>query len=461
MNPQLTLGFILLLTQGFGQNLIPDPYFNQLRNCSDPPKDDFVHYWYCTSGDLCDAYHVCIGNIPFSPTGDHHKRYQKKGDGMVSILLLTDLMIEARSYIASPLSVPLVKDQAYYVRFFISPKKYDGQLRNIVADVVGMNLTHKKTQQGTTTMEVTSPQIERMGTFFEDYDQWYKIHGKYIARGGEKYAIIGNFRSDEESNYKYTKPPPGAIPNGAYAFIDDVLIEAFNPLPDTMLFCASQTTVLNAGFHDATYQWNTGDRDSTISVSRSGKYKVHATIDTLVFEDSTVLIYMDDFSNHTTIDTFICTDSELILGSPAPGRVQWSHGGNSPVIPIREPGTYQLSVENTCGTYQFIYQVSEKVCDCELDLPNAFSPNGDNRNDIFTIIDQCRFRKWSLGSFHVYDQWGGMVYQELGQSVQWDGQSSDGEELPPGLYTFRLTATTQKRNEEETIQKVGTVYLLR
>ncbi|MBY5957536.1 gliding motility-associated C-terminal domain-containing protein [Membranicola marinus] len=380
---------------------------------------------------------------------------------MMSITLLSDLKSESKSYIASPLYIPLIKDQAYYVRYFISPKKYNRQLPNIVADAAGMYLTPEKVQLDIITTLPFTAQIERKGTFFEDYDRWYKVQGKYIARGGEKYAIIGNFRSDEESNYKYTKPGPLAVPNLAYVFIDDILIEAFDPLPDTMLFCASQTTVLNAGFHDATYQWNTGDRDSTISVSRSGKYTVQATIDTLVFEDSTVVIYMDDFSNHTTIDTFFCTDSELILGSPAPGRVQWSHGGNSPVIPIREPGTYQLSVENTCGTYQFTYQVSEKVCDCELDLPNAFSPNGDNRNDIFTIIDQCRFRKWSLGSFQVYDQWGGMVYQELGQSVQWDGQSSDGEELPPGVYTFRLTATTQKRNEEETIQKVGTVYLLR
>src|SRR5690606_40793979 len=121
------------------------------------------------------------------------------------------------------------------IRFHISPKRKDNKKRNMVTNVAGMHLTSEKVQGHILTTLPFTPQIERRGTFFDNFDHWYKIQGKYIARGGEKYAIIGNFRSDRESNYKYPNPASGSVPNSAYVFIDDVLIEAFDPLPDTIL----------------------------------------------------------------------------------------------------------------------------------------------------------------------------------------------------------------------------------
>lgn len=462
MKPYLVLGFVFFLVQGYGQNLIPNPYFSQVPDCTVRAVDDFFQSWYNpTTGYRNHAYHSCLDNIPYSPYDVNHKKYQKIGNGMMVILLLSDFNREWKSYIATPLTTSLQKGISYYVRFYISPKKKQKDNRNMVSEAAGMYLTSKNVHQNILTTLPFTPQIERRGTFFEDFDKWYVVQGKYIAQGGEKYAIIGNFRSDQESNYKYTNPSSGSVPNGADVFIDDVLIEAFDPLPDTMLFCGPQTILLNAGFHDATYQWNTDERDSVISVSRSGKYKIRATIDTLVFEDSTVVIYMNEFLNHTTIDTFFCEGAGLVLNSPVPGMARWSTGDVTSSISIRDAGTYRLSVDNTCGTYQFTYQVSERDCNCELVLPTAFSPNGDHQNDIFTVIDQCRYRRWTLGSFRVYDKWGGMIYQESGSMVTWNGQSTNGEELPSGVYTYRLVATVQQGNAEESIVKTGSVHLLR
>src|SRR5690606_14913652 len=227
-----------------------------------------------------------------------------------------------------------------------------------------------------------------------------------------------------ESNYKYTNPASGSVPNAAYVFIDDVLIEAFDPLPDTILLCDHQPITFNAGFHNARYRWNTGERDSMITVNRSGKYRVSALIDTLEFTDSARVIYMDEFSSHTTVDTFFCQTTDLVLQSPIPGKYQWSTDDETSSLTVREAGTYRLSVENECGTYRFTYEVTERDCDCELILPSAFSPNGDSRNDYFLVIDQCRYRAWTLKSFRVYNKWGGKVYEESGASVNWDGQSS-------------------------------------
>ena len=380
---------------------------------------------------------------------------------MISILLLSDQRKEYKSYIATALVKALQKDIPYLIRFYISPRKEENDLRNMVADVIGIYLSSQKAHKAILTTLPFKAQIEQRGTFFEDYDHWYKIQGKYVAQGNEKYAVIGNFQPDQASNFKYTNPSSGSVPNGAHVFIDDVLIEAFDPLPDTILLCENQPLQLDVGFHDATYLWNNGERDSIITVSRSGKYKVKATIDTLEFLDSTTVIYMNEFSSHTTIDTFFCQGSELVLRPPVPGRSQWHTGETESIRTVQDAGTYPLIVENECGTYRFTYEISERDCDCDLILPSAFSPNGDNRNDYFMVIDQCRYRAWTLESFRVYDKWGGKVYEESGPSVNWDGQGSDGRRLSPGVYTYRLEVNLQEGSGEESIIKMGSVQLIR
>lgn len=116
---------------------------------------------------------------------------------------------------------------------------------------------------------------------------------------------------------------------------------------------------------------------------------------------------------------------------------------------------------NECGAYRFTYEISERDCDCDLVFPTAFSPNGDHRNDYFMVIDQCRYRTWTLESFRVYDKWGGKVYEESGPSVNWDRQGSDGQRLSPGVYSYRLEATLQEETGKESMIKTGSVQLIR
>jgi len=341
------------------------------------------------------------------------------------------------------------------------PQKRLSNDRSIVSDVIGMYITSEKVQRDLLTTLPFNPQIEMRGTFFEDFDHWYKVNGKYIADGGERFVVIGNFQPDEKTNFKYTNPESGSVPNGAHVFIDDVLIEVFDPLSDTVLLCERQDIVLNAGFHDARYAWNTGHQDSVITVSRSGKYRVEATIDTLVFADSSVVLYMDELAQRTELDTFYCQDEVIQLRAPAPGRYDWSTGDTAEGITVAEEGLYQLSVENHCGQYEFTYSVFQRDCDCDLILPTAFTPDGDGSNDVFTIIDRCRYSNWNLESFRVYDKWGGLVYQERGSIIGWDGRDSRGRELPPGVYTYRMEAVVRPSGDAKAIVRTGTVQLLR
>ncbi len=57
-------------------------------------------------------------------------------------------------------------------------------------------------------------------------------------------------------------------------------------------------------------------------------------------------------------------------------------------------------------------------------LPNAFSPNGDNRNDYFFLYPTSYVRK--VNRFEVYDRWGGLLFRREDflpndEQLGWDG----------------------------------------
>jgi gliding motility-associated-like protein len=88
-------------------------------------------------------------------------------------------------------------------------------------------------------------------------------------------------------------------------------------------------------------------------------------------------------------------------------------------------------------------------------LPNAFTPNGDGKNDVFRIppgVDVGLIR------FEVYDRLGGRVFMTTDLSQGWDG-TLGGVMQPVGVYVWVIEYTdllTGKR-----VQGSGTVLLIR
>lgn len=66
-------------------------------------------------------------------------------------------------------------------------------------------------------------------------------------------------------------------------------------------------------------------------------------------------------------------------------------------------------------------------------MPNAFTPNGDNENDILFVegntIDEMELA--------IYDRWGEKVFESFDQSIGWDG-TYKGELLEPDAYGYYL-----------------------
>jgi gliding motility-associated-like protein len=82
-------------------------------------------------------------------------------------------------------------------------------------------------------------------------------------------------------------------------------------------------------------------------------------------------------------------------------------------------------------------KVYEIICeDPYVFIPNAFSPNGDNENDVLYVrgiwIEKMVFR--------IFDRWGEMVFESSDPSIGWDG-TFKGRKLDPDVYDFYLDVT--------------------
>ena len=88
-------------------------------------------------------------------------------------------------------------------------------------------------------------------------------------------------------------------------------------------------------------------------------------------------------------------------------------------------------------------------------VPNAFTPNGDGKNDVFKI-ENARYDK--LVDFSIYNRWGQQVYHNNYDINQgWDG-TFHGVQQDLGTYNYNIIVTDPMGN---TKQFKGTVILVR
>lgn len=72
-----------------------------------------------------------------------------------------------------------------------------------------------------------------------------------------------------------------------------------------------------------------------------------------------------------------------------------------------------------------------------LEIPDAFSPNGDGVNDLF-LLKNGGLKDFSL---QIFDRWGNIVFETTQSQTFWDGRTRSGNLVPAGTYFFVLKAS--------------------
>ncbi len=118
-------------------------------------------------------------------------------------------------------------------------------------------------------------------------------------------------------------------------------------------------------------------------------------------------------------------------------------------------GTYTVTLTASTGscvsTATLLIVVEDGLT---LEIPNVFTPNGDNANDIFTI-KSSGVKDISL---QIFNRWGEKLYEFAGAKASWDGITPNGGKAPEGTYFFFVKATGY---DDKVIEQHGTLNLFR
>ncbi|MDD2634311.1 MAG: choice-of-anchor L domain-containing protein [Bacteroidales bacterium] len=97
------------------------------------------------------------------------------------------------------------------------------------------------------------------------------------------------------------------------------------------------------------------------------------------------------------------------------------------------PGNYMFTIidNNNCTAYSLNAIIEESDIDC-LEIPNAFTPNGDGINDRWEIENIDMFPNARV---QIFNRWGQVVFETRSNEQLWDGTSSMGD-CPTGTYVF-------------------------
>jgi gliding motility-associated-like protein len=166
-------------------------------------------------------------------------------------------------------------------------------------------------------------------------------------------------------------------------------------------------------------------------------------------------------------DTLLLDEGEELDAGTEFLTYLWNTGETSQVITPQTERWYSITVSTTndCQATDSVYVVfrEEPVIEPSqyLYVPNAFTPDGDGRNDVFKPIPTSQaFTIYNL-QFTIYDRWGGLVFEGDGISVGWDG-TKNGKLCPAGAYVYRITFQVNGIPGVEGEQTVvGTVVIVR
>ncbi len=214
-------------------------------------------------------------------------------------------------------------------------------------------------------------------------------------------------------------------------------------LPNQVV-CENLSIILDAG-PDGSYLWSTGETTQTISVFIPGTYYVNAinacgqVSDTAFFT-----VNLSDVTAAFTVDS---------VEGVAPFTVQfqnqsidatqyfWNFGssGNSeeesPDFTFMHPGDHEvlLIATNELGCSDTaILLIHVLNCDAHVFIPNSFTPNQDEINQAFYIFSTCT----DAVHITIFNRWGQEVYEWSDDSLGWHGNTSSGNALPQGIYTY-------------------------
>ena len=205
---------------------------------------------------------------------------------------------------------------------------------------------------------------------------------------------------------------------------------------------------------------NSFDKDVVHTYTQPGTYNVTLTVKEgcqasaaltreIVIYENTVFGNVDLGRGRS-----VCGNEVEILNehknAPLDVSYLWSTGESTESIFVKKTGVYELTIsDDKCSDFA---SVIVDTCP-DFGIPMAFSPNGDDFNDVFKVYG-VGFNEFEL---LIYNRWGEIVYQTNNQYEGWDGKKN-GNPCQIDVYVYKIIYRGLGLSQK---QKVGQVSLIR
>lgn len=251
---------------------------------------------------------------------------------------------------------------------------------------------------------------------------------------------------------------------GADTFLLTIFNNQFDvSLPEDIVFlCDNERKTLRPeNLDNRVLSWQDGTVANEYEVSQAGRYWVTAEQGLCTASDSVEVVALSKPQLDLGKDTIICGQQSFLLTADfSPYNwYEWQEGQTTNALEIRKAGNYQLRVGNECGEVRD--EIEVQTCpDCELYIPNTFSPNGDHQNDQFQayINSQCNFSNFRM---QIMDKWGNGLKELNNIKEHWDGNYQQQRSLE-GVYWYVVSyRITWPDGRQESKVQSGEVTLVR
>ena len=223
---------------------------------------------------------------------------------------------------------------------------------------------------------------------------------------------------------------------------------------DTIL-CEGEKLDISTKILAEKYEWSSGESDSFISVNTEDRYAVVVSNGPCKSADS-INVGFATFPNVILIDdTLLCSPTILSFDlSQKYTKIRWENGSLDNERAISQKGIYYAVASNVCGSDSAGFEVDVDPFGCAVQIPNAFSPNGDNLNEVFRITGSVEEFK----EFVIFNRWGQIIYESYG-NPSWDGKIND-KTAQQGAYYYYIRYSKYVGNFIEEFNKKGVIYLI-
>lgn len=223
----------------------------------------------------------------------------------------------------------------------------------------------------------------------------------------------------------------------------------------TLSGCNSVTTTFqNAGIYDVTLE----------TTSSNGCSNSETYLDFIYVED----VFAAFSASAVELST---SNQEVFFNNNSIQAINyfWNFGDNTATSTLENPSYIFNDAQANYVVQLIAYSSLGCVDTAELTLtvkeepifyvPNAFSPDGDEFNQLFQPVFTSGFDPYDF-NLSIYNRWGELIWESFDASAAWDGVSNNtGKSVQDGIYTWKIEF--KALSTDERIQVFGHVSVIR